>query len=521
VPAKYQKRVDGNSLPPLTPIATVTNKKTYTFHQFFAVWAQMQAPAWDIPEFHFDVLDFLSDHSDWENHTGLLQIFRGAAKSTIVGLFVVWMLTKDPTLRFLILSADKKTATKITTDVAGIIERHPLAKHLHDKDKAWRTDFLYVKGSTDGRNASVTSWGVMSNITGARADWIIYDDTEVPKNSRTELEREKLREKLDEPTHILVPGGYELFVGTPHSFDSIYTELEGTSGKEEPFRTGCSLLKIPVMEDACGEFPNMVGRPVWPARFDLANIKKRQDGSNTKGHFLSQYLLQPYNPDDTVLDPTLIATYTHELEVHSANGSTVAKINGQRVMGASCFWDPSLAQKSTDDSVLSIVFTTDDGHYFIHRAIKLSGDGDQQCLQAIGEMLKNEVSHVVIETNGVGGMLPPLFRKHAASKGITCEGKPTSQNKMEKIVHAYEVALASGLVHAHKSVMETPFRSQLRDFNHKTAGRGKDDFIDSVAMAILSQPIRIKAGHYGSRASTWQSQVSGGSIECEFDGVSF
>jgi hypothetical protein len=508
-------------MPPLEPKATKAKKKEVTFHQFFAVWAQMQVPKWDIPDFHFDVLDFLSDHSDWENHTGLLQIFRGAAKSTIVGLFVVWMLTQDPTLRFLILSADKKTATKITTDVAGIIERHPLAKHLHNKDKPWRTDFLYVNGSTDGRNASVTSWGVMSNITGARADWIIYDDTEVPKNSRTELEREKLREKLDEPTHILVPGGYELFVGTPHSFDSIYTELEGTSGKEEPFRTGCSSLKIAVMEDVEGEFPNFTGTPTWPARFTVAEIKKKQDGSSTKGHFLSQYLLQPYNPDDTVLDPSLISVYTHDIEIIQSNGSGLAKINDQRIMGASCFWDPSLAKLSTDDSVLAIVFTTDDGHYFIHRAIKLTGDGDEQCIQVINEMKKNEVSHVVIETNGVGGLLPPLFRKHATGKGITCEGKPTSQNKLEKIVHAYEVALASGLIHAHKSVMETPFRTQLRDFNHKTAGRGKDDFIDSVAMAILSQPIRIKAGHYGNRATQWQSAVSGGSIECEVDSVSF
>lgn len=518
----YQTRADGNKLPPLHDETSKRSKqRTCTFHQFFGVWAQLQSPVWDVPDFHLDMLDFMSDYKNWENGTGLVQVFRGAAKSTIVGLWITWLLTQDSTLRFLILSADKKTATKITTDIANIIERHPLAKHLHGKENTWRTDVLDVAGSTDGRNPSVTSWGVMSNITGGRADVIIYDDVEVPKNSRTAYDRERLREKLDEPTHILVPGGTELFVGTPHSFDSIYTELEGVSGKEEPFRTGCSSLKIPLMTDVAGEFPNFTGTPTWPERFTAEVIKKRQDGSNTKGHFLSQYLLQPYNPDDTVLDPTLIATYTHELEVHTANGSTLAKLNDHRVMGVSAFWDPSMATLHTDDSVLAIVFTTDDGHYFIHRAEKITGDADQQCKQVIELLRKNEVSHVVIETNGIGNFLPAIFRKNAEGKGVTCEGKHTSQNKLEKIMHAYETALSAGYLHAHKSVMEGTFRTQLRDFNHKTAGRGKDDFIDSVAMAILSQPVRIKAGHYGSRGNAWQGAVSGGSIEVEMDGVCF
>jgi len=494
---------------------------TCSFHQFFAVWAGMQKPAWQIPDLHFQILDFLSDYRNWESNTGLVQVFRGAAKSTIVGLFVTWMLTQDPTLRFLILSADKKTAVKIATDVATIVERHPFARHLHGKENVWRADTLMVNGFTDGRNPSVTSWGVMSNITGARADWIIYDDTEVPKNSRTEVEREKLRIKLDEPTHILVPGGYELFVGTPHSHDSIYPEVAGESAKDEPFRVGCSQIKIPIMEDATGEFPNITGEPLWPERFPLDEILKRQRGSATKGHFLSQYLLLPYNPEDTVLDPTLIGSYSGHIQVHEANGSAVARLNGVRVMGSSCYWDPSLARLSTDDSVLSVVFTTDDGHYYIHRAVRLEGDAEEQCAQIVEIMLDCKVSHLNIETNGVGGFLPPIFRKQAAGKGITCEGLATSQNKLMKIMHAYEVRLASGYLHAHTSVMNSPFRTQLRDFNSKTAGRAKDDFIDVVAMAILAQPIRIRSGMYGNRASEWQSAVSGGSIECEVDQVSF
>lgn len=509
------------TLPKLAqPKADAVARIPCTFHQFFLVWANAQKPAWEVPALHFDILDFLSDHKNWENNTGLVQIFRGAGKSTIVGLFITWMLTQDPTLRFLVLSADKKTAVKIASDVATIVERHPLAKHLHGKENTWKADTLVVEGSTDGRNPSVTSWGVMSNITGARADWIIYDDTEVPKNSRTDTEREKLREKLDEPTHILVPGGYELFVGTPHSHDSIYTEVAGESTTEEPFRTGCSQIKIPIMEDVSGEFPTMTGRSLWPERFPLDEILKRQRGSSTKGHFLSQYLLLPYNPEDTVLDPSLIGTYTSELAVHKANGERIARLNGVRVMGYSCFWDPALSTLNTDDSVLAIVFSTDDGHYYIHRTIKLIGDADEQIQQVMRAMNENQVSHVNIETNGIGNFLPAMFRKAAAGKGLTCDGKPTSMNKLQKIMESYDTPLSGGLLHAHKSVMDTPFRTQLRDFSAKN-GRARDDFIDAVAMAIKNQPIRIKSGLAGARQHTWQEMAEGGSFEVPMEAFTF
>lgn len=498
---------------------TETARIECTFDQFFMVWAQAQG--WEVPAFHFNILDFLSGHEKWENHTGLIQIFRGAGKSTIVGLFITWLLSQNPTLRFLVLAADKKTAQKIVTDIATIVQRHPLAKHLHGKENTWKADTLVVNGFTDGRNPSVTSWGVMSNITGSRADWIIYDDVEVPKNSRTEVERENLRVKLDEPTHILVPGGYELFIGTPHSYDSIYPEITGEAGKDEPFRSGCSLLKVPVMENVTGDFPNLTGDLIWPERFSADEIRKRQAGSATKGHFLSQYLLIPYNPEDTILDPSLIATYTGEIEVHEANGSVLARLNGSRVMGVSAFWDPAMSALGTDDSVLAIVFTTDDGHYYIHRVVKVTGDADEQIQQIMNTMRSVACSHLLIETQGgVAGFLPALFRKAAAGKGMTCEGRSTSQGKGQKIMEAYEVRLASGYLHAHKSVMDGPFRTQLRDFNAKTVGRTKDDFIDATAMAILAQPIRIRSGSAGNRFTEWQSAVSGGYIEYEVDPIS-
>lgn len=172
-----------------------------------------------------------------------------------------------------------------------------------------------------------------------------------------------------------------------------------------------------------------------------------------------------------------------------------------------------------DSSVLAIVFTTDDGHYYIHRTAALMGTPQLQAEKAIEIMKECSISHVVIETNGAGAPFPSIFRERAAGKGVTCEGRNTSMKKVLKIVQAFEMRLGGGFLHAHRSVLDSPFWGQLRDFN-PTKSSQKDDYIDAVAMAILAQPFRLRGGPSGSRSSAWQSSM-GQSIEVPMDGLTF
>lgn len=504
--------------PPSNPAPA--KKVTCTFQQFFMVWANMPGQKWKVPAVHFEILQFLTDFENWKNRTGVVQIFRGVGKSTIVGLFIVWMLTQDPTLRFLIVSSNDSMAKRMTADVQGIISRHPLAGHLNSGENTWRDGTLFVHGHTDNRSPSVQAKSIESSMTGSRADWIIYDDVEDSENVQTEYQREKLRRQLREPTHILIPNtGIELFVGTPHTWDSIYPEILGEAGKEQPFRSGATSLKVPVMTEETGEFPELTGTPTWPERFSMEEILKKQAASGTKGNFLSQYLLVPYNPKDTILDPTLIAGYKHEIEIHEANGSVLARIGENRVVGVSAYWDPAMGTAKGDASVLTILFTDDLGNYYLHRQVALMGTPQLQAEKAIEVMKACGVSHVVIETNGAGAPFPSIFRERAAGKGVSCEGRSTSMKKELKIIQAFEVRLAGGFIHAHRSVLDSPFWGQLRDFNPNKS-RQKDDYIDSAAMAILSQPFRLKSGHFGTRSQSWQSMGNGG-FEAPMDALEF
>lgn len=87
----------------------------------------------------------------------------------------------------------------------------------------------WVNGALDMRNGSMYAKGILSNVTSARANECQNDDVEVPRNIQTPKAREKLRYRLGEQTHILISSGRKLYIGTPHTHDSLYDEVESMS----------------------------------------------------------------------------------------------------------------------------------------------------------------------------------------------------------------------------------------------------------------------------------------------------
>ena len=116
----------------------------------------------------------------------LLMAFRGAGKSTVVGLFCAWLLTIRPDLRLLTLSADEALARRMLRTARKAIELHPESKHVRPtRPEQWSAHRFSVAGAPHSRDPSMLAAGLDSNITGARADVIVCDDVEVPKTCAT------------------------------------------------------------------------------------------------------------------------------------------------------------------------------------------------------------------------------------------------------------------------------------------------------------------------------------------------
>ena len=172
-------------------------------------------------------MDFLVDVLEFAPHKGLLTAFRHSGKSTVVGIFAACVLYVRPNTRILILSAETTLANRMVNHIRNILENHPLCVDMIPKNKKeWASGRITINRNVGIREPSVICQGIHGNITGSRADLIICDDVEVPNTCNTAQKREMLRERLRELDFILSPHGAIVYIGTPHTTDTIYRTNE-------------------------------------------------------------------------------------------------------------------------------------------------------------------------------------------------------------------------------------------------------------------------------------------------------
>lgn len=191
------------------------------FYDFLDEWNRVIGLT--TPAHHRDIMAFLADIWSDDPHRGLLMAFRHSGKSTVVGIFAACVLFMRPQTRILILSAHAALASRMVAHIKNILENHPRCTDLvPSAKKEWASGRITVNRPIGIREPSVICQGIHGNITGMRADLIICDDVEVPNTCNTVQKRENLRERLRELDFILSPGGTMIYIGTPHTMDTIY-----------------------------------------------------------------------------------------------------------------------------------------------------------------------------------------------------------------------------------------------------------------------------------------------------------
>lgn len=485
-------------------------KKMLSFPEFLWIWNETQSLA--TPAHHRRIARWLERlWRGQEGRAGLLMAFRSSGKSTVVGLFCAWVLLCDPNQRILVMAAEQGLARKMVRNVKRIIERHPLTRALvPPRREQWATDQFTVQRPGELRDPSMLARGIGGNITGARADIIICDDVEVPNTSTTPQKRADLRTRLSELDYVLVPGGLSLYVGTPHTWHSLYSaEPRRETGEERPFLDGFTRLEIPLVDAA--------GTPAWPERYPPSRIDsiKRRSGPNK---FASQMLLRPVNIAEGRLSPDLLRRYDHEVEYTESNGEAFLTLNGVRMVSATCCWDPawgvSKGKGRRDGSVIACLFTGEDGTWRLHRVRWLTADptsaddeASQQC-RAVARFLRAfHLPAVRVETNGLGRFLPSLLRKVLAEdQGHAAVIEYSSTRpKDQRIVEAFDAPLAAGALWAHASLWNTPFLTEMRDW--QPGGGGPDDGLDAAAACLLAEPVRLSrpsSSHASPRPPSWR-----------------
>ncbi|SCA55408.1 DNA maturase B [Candidatus Terasakiella magnetica] len=497
-------------------------KKRVAFPEFVMLWDQLQGLS--MPQHHLKICRWLDEAWTTGRRELLLMAFRNSGKSTLVGLFCAWLLYQDADRRIMVMAADFALAKKMVRNVKRIIERHPLTKPLKPKRKEqWASDQFTVNRPSELRDPSMLAKGIGANITGSRADVVICDDVEVPNTCDSAPKRIDLRARLQEIDYVLVPGGLQLYVGTPHTYYTIYTDKKhGEGGEDEPFLLGFERFKLPLLDDN--------GNSQWAERFPDSNIEsiRRRTGKNK---FESQMMLRPVNISESRLDPDLMQLYKSELDYNEHNQMASLSLEGHKLISSSCWWDPSFGSPHKGDaSVIAAVYSDDEGGYWLHglrymthdpKKLKEADEATQLCRQVVAFVKEFYLPSVCLETNGVGKFLPGLLRRELEKEGVSCAviEKHSRTNKAERILSAFDVVLASRALKVHRNVWRTSFPTEMREWVPSVSA--KDDALDAVAGCLLSEPVRLPRTPVhildGKKIKQWGGYGSAHTAQSDFD----
>jgi len=539
----------------------VAKRTKVSFLTFFLLWAKRRG--WDVPDIHVRACHWLEHRGD----LAVLRCFRGFGKSTLLDAYNAWRYQDNPTYRILLQSESDGTAYKNSRDVQNVLRKHPLTEGLLTNGTG-TVEQWWVEGADDARNASMYAKGILSNVTSARADEIQNDDVEVPRNIQTPEAREKLRYRLSEQTHILVPGGRLLFVGTPHTHDSIYDEQEAAGADcltikmfEQEYRVedcqarsydlpfvpafvflgiGKNAVLLESGKDYLLDKKRLVfreqpkglvdfyGPSAWPERFDREELLKRRRKTRTINEWDSQYQLHSKPITEVRLNPERITAYEVEPVITIANRAAVMHLGKAQIVGMALRWDPASGKLKSDVSSASLVLQDRMGRRYWHRVVSLTGpvaefapDGKTitggQVMQLCDLVREFNVPRTTIETNGIGGFAPAVLKACLKQQGLQCgvAEEAATGNKNKRILEAFEPLITSNMLWAHVSVLEAVW-DQMQEWNPAVADQ-PDDHLDSAAGAITDTPERIKivGNPTGTRTHDWRP--SGGVHEVELE----
>ena len=499
------------------------DKRIKNFKNFlYLCWKHLNLP--EPTPIQYDIADYLQSN----DKRLVIEAFRGVGKSWITSAFVCHQLLLNPQRNILVVSASKSRADDFSTFTQRLIAEMPILKHLVPKDNQRHSKVSFdVAPALASHAPSVKSMGITGQLTGSRADLIIADDVESANNSQTQLMRDRLSETVKEFDAIIKPEvGRIIFLGTPQTEMSLYNSLEERGYKTKIWtalypnkvqKIGYGHKLAPIIAD----ITDKEGKPTDPKRFDDVDLLERLSSYGRSG-FNLQFML-----DTTMSDANRYPLKLNDLIV--ASGCSTWKEAPAKIQWASSpeqmkAIDPELPNVGLKGDYyvaplfMSKEFTPFEGTIM---SIDPSGRGEDKTAYAVLKMLhgvlyltsigsldggysddtlhrlsqiakKNDVNHVVIESNFGDGMATALL-KPIMAKIHPCEVEEVRHNiqKEKRIIDTLEP-----IMNGHRLVVDDllikedfklePNHQLFRQMTRITRDKGAlrhDDQIDALAIA--------------------------------------
>jgi hypothetical protein len=422
-----------------------------------------------------------------------ISAFRGVGKSWITAAFVLWTLYKDPDKKIMVISASKERADNFSIFCQKLILDIGWLGHLGPKndDQRWSRISFDVGPAKPHQAPSVKSVGVTGQMTGSRAHLMIFDDVEVPGNSATDMQREKLLQLVTEAESILTPDETSriLFLGTPQSTWTIYRKLAERSYK--PFVWPARYPRdIGKYEGLLA--PQLVadldqGAEPWAPtddRFSDFDLIEREAAMG-RSNFMLQFMLDtslsdaekfPLKFADLIVTP--IGEECAERYAWSSDPRYCIKELAAVGLPGDRFYGPMFIDEgivpfdetivSVDpsgrgsDETVAVVLSQANGYVFVRdlRAFK-DGYSDDTLSSIVGMAKRYKASKLLIESNFGDGMICELFKRHCIQMqaAVDIEEVRATVRKEERIIDTLEPVMNQHKLIIDPKVFEYDYKS--------------------------------------------------------------
>ena len=464
-----------------------------------------------------------------------ISAFRGVGKSWITAAFVLWTLYLDPDRKIMVISASKERADNFSIFCQRLILDIDWLSHLlpRNEDQRWSRISFDVGPAKPHQAPSVKSVGITGQMTGSRAHLMVFDDVEIPANSYSDMQRERLLQLVTEAESILTPDESSriCFLGTPQSTYTVYRKLAERNYR--PFVWPARYPKDPaqyegllapqLLEDL--ESGDVEAWTPTDSRFGELDLQERE-ASMGRSNFMLQFQLDtslsdaekfPLKFADLICTP--LGNECAERYAWSSDPRYMIKdlnpvgLPGDRFYGpmfideGMCEYDESIvfcdpSGRGTDETV-AVVLSQANGYIFV-REMKAFRDGySDDTLSSIVRMAKRyKASRLLVESNFGDGMICELFKRHIVQQqaSLVTEEVRSTVRKEERIIDTLEPVLNQHKLIMDPKIWEWDYASNPHEppekrleymlgyqWSRMTRERGAvkhDDRIDALAMGV-------------------------------------
>lgn len=491
----------------------------------FYIWKLLNLPTPTAVQ--FDIAQYLQ-HGPKRR---IIQAFRGVGKSWLTAAYVCWKLMLDPQLKILVVSASKERADSFSIFCKRLIDMVPELAFLKPRGDQRNSNLAFDVGpALPDQSPSVKSVGITGQITGSRADLLIGDDLETPKNSQTVAQREKLAELVAEFNAIIkpLPTSEIVILGTPQVEESLYAHLEqrGYECRVWPARYPADQKKYmqylgrlaPKLAEAFEKNPKLAWKPTDPQRFHEDDLIEREASYGRSG-FALQFQLDTSLSDaeryplkladlivmdvDREVAPVRVVWAGGKeqvIEDIASVGFTGDRLHKpmyvsndfEEYTGSVMTIDPS--GRGGDETGYAVTKMLR-GMIYCRRAGGLSGGYSEDALNTIAHIARAEkVKLILIESNFGDGMfsklLEPVLRRiyPCVIEEIRHSGQKEKRiiDTMEPVLNQHRLVMDRSLLKADQQTEDTKYQL-FHQLTRLTKDRGSvrhDDRIEALAMAV-------------------------------------